>query len=104
MLLPMEQMSMDDGPHTPPAPPPGLEPLLSIRDLAGYLGVGEQTIRNWRTKGVGPRAVVFSGTVRFRASDIRQWLEEMAEDKPSKKPVIDPKALDMGPGSGDQPG
>lgn len=34
----------------------GLEPLLSVEDLSGYLGVPVQTIYDWRVHGKGPPA------------------------------------------------
>jgi predicted DNA-binding transcriptional regulator AlpA len=45
--------------------PLGLEPLLSIRDLAAYLGVPEATLRDWRVDGKGPSAIRIGGQVRF---------------------------------------
>ena len=46
----------------------GLEPLLSIDDLAEYLDVPVTTIRDWRTDGKGPCAIQVGGRVRFAVS------------------------------------
>lgn len=48
----------------------GLEPLLSIEELAEYLGVPVTTIRDWRTDGKGPCAIKVGGRVRFATSDV----------------------------------
>ena len=43
----------------------GLEPLLSIEELAEYLDVPVATIRDWRIDGKGPCANKVGGRVRF---------------------------------------
>ena len=41
--------------ETSPAVPPALEPLITIDELAAYLGLPKQTIYDWRVQGRGPR-------------------------------------------------
>ena len=50
-----------------------LEPLLSVPDLAEYLGVPVQTIYDWRLRGEGPRAYRFGKRIKFAVSDVRAW-------------------------------
>lgn len=48
--------------ETQQTPERGLDPLLSIDDLAGYLGLPVRTIYAWRTEGKGPRGVLLGST------------------------------------------
>ncbi|MCL2463992.1 MAG: helix-turn-helix domain-containing protein [Micrococcales bacterium] len=53
----------------------GLEPLLGIEELAGYLKVPVATIYDWRVDGKGPRAIRVRKHVQFMVADVRVWLE-----------------------------
>ena len=64
----------------------GLEPLLSIVELAEYLDVPVTTIRDWRTDGKGPRAIKVGGRVRFATSDVLAWLLRQREAEPGHGP------------------
>jgi len=61
----------------------GLEPLLSINDLASYLGVPVATIYDWRTNGTGPVGHRFGKHVKFMVSDVRAWVESQ-RDQPAR--------------------
>ena len=64
----------------------GLEPLLSIEELAEYLDVPVTTIRDWRTDGKGPWAIKVGGRVRFATSDVLAWLLRQREAEPGHGP------------------
>ena len=64
----------------------GLEPLLSIEELAEYLDVPVTTIRDWRTDGKGPCAIKVGGRVRFATSDVLAWLLRQRETEPGHGP------------------
>jgi excisionase family DNA binding protein len=64
----------------------GLEPLLSIEELAEYLHVPVTTIRDWRTDGKGPCAIKVGGRVRFATSDVLAWLRQQREAEPGHGP------------------
>jgi excisionase family DNA binding protein len=64
----------------------GLEPLLSIEELAEYLHVPVTTIRDWRTDGKGPCAIKVGGRVRFATSDVLAWLHQQREAEPGHGP------------------
>jgi excisionase family DNA binding protein len=49
--------------------------LLTVTDLADYLGVPEQTIYQWRRKGYGPVGHKMGKHVRFRPSDVDSWID-----------------------------
>ena len=53
-----------------------LPELLSIPELAEYLGVTVQTVYNWRARGFGPPAIRVGRAIKFRAVDVARWLEE----------------------------
>lgn len=49
--------------------------LLSVSDLANYLGVPPRTIYTWRYKGVAPKGFYVGKHLRFREDDVLAWLE-----------------------------
>jgi len=59
----------------------GLEPLLSVTELAGYLGVPVATVYDWRSNGTGPVGHRFGKHVKFAVSDVRAWVEAQ-RDRP----------------------
>jgi excisionase family DNA binding protein len=46
-------------------PAGGLEPVLSIEDLADYLGVPVTTLYDWRVGNKGPRGIRVGRHVKF---------------------------------------
>ncbi|WP_431907270.1 helix-turn-helix transcriptional regulator [Amycolatopsis thermoflava] len=50
--------------------------LLSIEDLADYLGVPKGTLYQWRTKGYGPPGRRVGKYVRYRPEDVDAWVEQ----------------------------
>jgi excisionase family DNA binding protein len=53
-----------------------LPDLLSVAELADYLGVPVSTIHYWRGKEQGPPALKVGRRLRFRVADVVRWLEE----------------------------
>lgn len=64
----------------------GLDPLLSIEDLAEYLGVPVTTIYDWRVDGKGPCGVRVGRHVKFTQSDVLAWIEAQREVRPGGNP------------------
>jgi len=56
-------------------------PLLTIDQAAEYLAIPKATIYTWRTRraGFGPRAVKIGGNLRYRRSDLDQWIAAHVE-------------------------
>lgn len=55
----------------------GSERLLSPDELHELLGVPKRTIRDWGTKGTGPKRYRLNHkTTRYRIEDVREWLAE----------------------------
>ena len=69
-----------------PSSAPGLEPMLSIDELAEYLGKPVRTIYDWRLSGRGPRAVHVGRALRFRVCDVQAWLDAQLERVPGEHP------------------
>lgn len=50
--------------------------LVSARELAKLLSVSERTLYRLKSAGELPPAVVLGGSVRWRLSEIRQWINQ----------------------------
>ncbi|WP_431694235.1 helix-turn-helix transcriptional regulator [Microbacterium maritypicum] len=59
----------DNNPQSP------LPRLLSIDDLAAYLGVPRRTLDGWRARRVGPPFVKFGKTVRYPEHALLRWMD-----------------------------
>lgn len=59
------------------------DPLLSPAQLAHELGddFPVQTIYRWRVEGKGPRGIKVGRHLRFRRSDVEEWLESQADER-----------------------
>jgi len=74
------------GMKTQPRAVSGLDPLLSIEDLAEYLGVPVTTIYDWRVGGKGPCGVRVGRHVKFTVSDVPAWIDAQRESRPGEHP------------------
>lgn len=61
-----------------------LDPLLSVRDLAAYLGVPVTTIYDWRVDGKGPCGLRVGRHVKFTQADVIAWLDSIRESRPGQ--------------------
>jgi excisionase family DNA binding protein len=48
--------------------------LLDTKELAEYLGVAISTLRQYRLDGKGPAYIKIGHLVRYRKSDVEEWL------------------------------
>jgi excisionase family DNA binding protein len=55
------------------------EKLLTVRDVAEYLGVPLATVYGWRSRGVGPVGIRVGKHVRFRRSSVEAFLEDRTD-------------------------
>jgi excisionase family DNA binding protein len=55
-----------------------LPELLSLRELAEYLGISPSSIHYWRAQGRGPRGFRIGKQLRFKTADVDAWLQEQA--------------------------
>ena len=51
-----------------------LEPLLTVQELATYLGVPVATIYGWRYRREGPPGFRVGRHLRFRWCDVEDWI------------------------------
>jgi predicted DNA-binding transcriptional regulator AlpA len=92
MLLKPHKKRLATAPHQPapvqpallePAP---LEPSLNDEEAARVIGVAGKTMRNWRSKGIGPPWVAIGPKlVRYRPSDMRAYLDATCADRPVER-------------------
>lgn len=54
-----------------------LEKLYSPQDLSQKIGKSAVTLRRWRSVGKGPRWMVVERSIRYRESDIVDWLRSL---------------------------
>ena len=52
-----------------------IEDLLNEHDVARITGLSVASVRRWRLLKQGPRYLKISSAVRYRAEDLRAWLE-----------------------------
>lgn len=58
--------------------------LLTVAELAEYLGVSPHTIYQWRYRSEGPPGFrLGKGQVRYRESEVLAWLEAQRDDRPA---------------------
>ncbi len=53
-----------------------LDKLLTVKDLADYLGVPVATIYAWRYHREGPPGFRVGRHVRYRWTDVEQWISD----------------------------
>jgi predicted DNA-binding transcriptional regulator AlpA len=54
-----------------------LDKLYSDKDLSEQIGKSIVTLRRWRREGKGPKWVTIERSVRYRASDVDEWLRSL---------------------------
>lgn len=57
-----------------------LDPLLSAQQLADYLNVPLATLYAWRHRRQGPPGFRAGRHLRYRKSDIDQWITEQVQE------------------------
>ena len=50
--------------------------LLTVEELAEYLGVPVTTVYAWRYHSRGPPGFLVGRHLRFRRSDVESWIED----------------------------
>jgi len=50
--------------------------MFTVAETAEYLGLAQSTLNKWRCIGGGPKYLKMGKAVRYRLSDIQEWLEE----------------------------
>ena len=58
-----------------------MESLLSVDEVAEFLGIPVATLYQWRHKGCGPEAYRVGRHLRYDPSTVRAWLDEHLEHR-----------------------
>jgi len=53
------------------------ERLLTVAEVAEYLGVSPKTLYTWKRRGTGPRIIEFSRHLRVHPDDLKAWVDEL---------------------------
>jgi len=64
----------------------GLDPVVTLSQLAAQLGVSVQTLYDLRSQGRGPRGFRVGRELRFRVSEVDSWLARMEADDAARHP------------------
>jgi predicted DNA-binding transcriptional regulator AlpA len=73
----------------PPAPPTGagvspvFDPLLTIDQLAQWLGKPKGTLYQWRCRSMGPRGIKVGNDLRYRRSEVEAYLDANTDKRDS---------------------
>ena len=59
-----------------------LDRLLTVEELADYLGVPIATLYQWRHRGEGPPGFRVGRYIRYRRNDVEQWIRDRLEADP----------------------
>ena len=54
--------------------------LLTVKELAEYLGVSVTTLYQWRYRREGPLGFRVGRHVRYRWTEVTEWIEHQLED------------------------
>lgn len=52
------------------------EILWDENDLSNFLNKSKRTIQGFRYLGIGPKFVKLGKSIRYRPSDVREWIEK----------------------------
>lgn len=59
----------------------GLEPWLSVEEIAGHLGVSKETIYRWLERGKIPSSRI-GRLWKFKAYEVDEWIRQGGAAKP----------------------
>jgi predicted DNA-binding transcriptional regulator AlpA len=55
--------------------------LLTVDEVAQWLGKPKTTLYVWRTRGLGPRGIKVGNALRYRRRDVETWLDQHTDDR-----------------------
>ena len=76
-----------------------MEKLLTQKQVAFQLGISERTLERHRVTGTGPRWARIGRLVRYRLSDLEQWVENSLRTSTSE-PQLGQRSRERGWSSG----
>ncbi len=57
------------------------DPLLTIDQVAEWLGKPKATLYAWHSREKGPRAIRVGNTLRYRRSEVERWLDAQTDPR-----------------------
>ena len=70
------------------------ETFLDTRQVARWLRYKEETLRQWRSNGIGPPYIrVLGKLIRYRQSDVERWMDEQVQQTNGQKKPGRPRKL-----------
>jgi excisionase family DNA binding protein len=64
--------------RTEEAVPSRFEALWTIDETAKYLMLSKQTLYGWRCRGYGPPSYRLGNQLRYRPSEVQDWVDHQA--------------------------
>ncbi len=58
---------------------------VSPKDMAARLGITPETAANWRYRGQGPRYLLVGRRIRYRLTDLAEWLDAQTRTSTSDR-------------------
>lgn len=55
--------------------------LLTVEEVARWLGKPKATLYVWRTRGRGPRGIKVGNALRYRRRDVETWLDQHTDNR-----------------------
>lgn len=55
--------------------------LMNTRQLCKYLGVTMNSLCELRMRGTGPKFLRIGRHIKYRAKDVREWMNKIATEK-----------------------
>jgi predicted site-specific integrase-resolvase len=62
-----------------------LERLYSPENLSEKIGKSPVTLRRWRREGKGPKWMVVERSIRYRESDVANWLRSLEGEETTQR-------------------
>jgi len=59
------------------------DPLLTVDQVSDWLGVPKGTLYQWRSRSRGPRAIKVGNGIRYRRSEIENYLDHHTDARPA---------------------
>ena len=54
-----------------------IQDLFTPEQLAAKLQLEKETLNDWRWKKKGPKYIKFGSRVRYKASDVAEWMDSL---------------------------
>lgn len=72
-----------------------IEPALSTKQAARYLGVSHGTLAVWRSRMMGPPAHYSGAKPVYYASELRAWQDRCTAERSRVAPLLDRQTLEI---------